>query len=303
MVGAKPYGQLRYRAVNGSRMAYVDEGEGDAIVFAHGNPTSSYLWRNVMPHLEGLGRLVAADLIGMGGSDKLRPSGPGRYSYAEQRDYLFALWEALDLGDNVILVLHDWGSALGFDWANQHRDRVEGIAFMESIVTPMTWSEFPSDIRGVFEGFRSPQGEQMVLEENDFIEAVLPAGMQRQLSDEEMDHYRQPFVKAGEIPPANVVLATQHSDRRPARRRRVGGQRLQQLVGRKRCAQTVRQCRPRLHRPRPHPRPHPLLAEPDRDHRQWSAFRPGGQPRRDRRCRCAIRAEAALGLAAALSSW
>ena len=101
MVGAKPYGQLHYREVNGSRMAYVDEGEGDAIVFAHGNPTSSYLWRNVMPHLEGLGRLVAADLIGMGGSDKLRPSGPDRYHYAEQRDYLFALWDAPDLGDNV----------------------------------------------------------------------------------------------------------------------------------------------------------------------------------------------------------
>src|SRR6185312_8606540 len=116
MVGAKPYGQLQYQNVNGKRMAYVDEGQGDAIVFAHGNPTSSYLWRNVMPHLDGLGRLVACDLIGMGGSDKLHPSGPGRYHYAEQRDYLFALWEALDLGDNVTLVLHDWGSVLGFDW-------------------------------------------------------------------------------------------------------------------------------------------------------------------------------------------
>ena len=109
MVGAKPYGQLHYRNVNGKRMAYVDEGQGDAIVFAHGNPTSSYLWRNVMPHLEGLGRLVACDLIGMGGSDKLR------YHYAEQRDHLFAMWDALDLGDNVTLVLHDWGSVLGFD--------------------------------------------------------------------------------------------------------------------------------------------------------------------------------------------
>src|SRR6195256_7102392 len=129
MFGVKPYGQLRYRDVNGKPMAYVDEGDGDAIVFAHGNPTSSYVWRNVMPHLEGLGRLVAADMISMGGSDKLRPSGPDRYNYAEQRDYLFALWDALDLGDNVTLVLHDWGSVLGFDWANQHRDRVGGIAF------------------------------------------------------------------------------------------------------------------------------------------------------------------------------
>ena len=121
-----------------------------------------------MPHLEGLGRLVAADMIGMGGSDKLRPSGPDRYNYAEQRDYLFALWDALDLGDNVTLVLHDWGSVLGFDWANQHRDRVQGIAFMEAIVTPMSWSEFPTGVRAMFQGFRSPDGEKMVLEQNTF---------------------------------------------------------------------------------------------------------------------------------------
>jgi haloalkane dehalogenase len=198
MAGAKPYGQLQYRDVNGKRMAYVDEGEGDAIVFAHGNPTSSYLWRNVMPHLEGLGRLVAADMIGMGGSDKLRPSGADRYNYAEQRDYLFGLWDALDLGDNVVLVLHDWGSALGFDWANQHRDRVQGIAFMEAIVAPMTWSELANDVREVFRGFRSPEGERMVLEQNIFVEGVLPGAIQRQLSDEEMDHYRAPFANPGE---------------------------------------------------------------------------------------------------------
>ena len=198
MFGAKPYGQLQYREVNGKRMAYVDEGQGDAIVFAHGNPTSSYLWRNVMPHLEGLGRLVACDMIGMGGSDKLRPSGPDRYHYAEQRDYLFALWDALDLGDHVTLVLHDWGSVLGFDWANQHRDRVQGIAFMEAIVTPITWSEFPDDFRELFQGFRSPGGEPMALEHNIFVEGVLPGGMQRQLSEAEMDHYRAPFAHPGE---------------------------------------------------------------------------------------------------------
>jgi haloalkane dehalogenase len=198
MFGVKPYGQLQYRNVNGKRMAYVDEGGGDAIVFAHGNPTSSYLWRNVMPHLEGLGRLVAADMIGMGGSGKLSPSGPDRYNYAEQRDYLFALWDALDLGDKVTLVLHDWGSVLGFDWANQYRDRVQGIAFMEAIVTPMTWSEFPNDVREVFQGFRSPAGERMVLEQNIFVESVLPAQIRRQLSDGEMDHYRRPFANPGE---------------------------------------------------------------------------------------------------------
>ncbi|MCU1685167.1 MAG: haloalkane dehalogenase [Amycolatopsis sp.] len=198
MVGAKPYGQLRYHNVNGTRMAYVDEGAGDAIVFQHGNPTSSYLWRNVMPHLAGLGRLVACDLIGMGRSDKLQTSGPGRYHYAEQRDYLFALWDALDLGDNVTLVLQDWGSALGFDWANRHRDGVWGIAFMEAIVTPRTWSEFPSDFTEVLQSIRSTEGERMVLEQNLFVDVLLPAGVQRRLSDEEMGHYRAPFINPGE---------------------------------------------------------------------------------------------------------
>ena len=198
MTGADPYGKLKYRDVKGSQLAYVDEGEGDAVVFAHGNPTSSYLWRNVMPHLEGLGRLVAADMIGMGGSDKLIPSGPDRYSYAEQRDYLFALWDSLDLGGNVILVLHDWGSVVGFDWASQHPDRVQGIAFMEGIVTQPRWTDFPDDVVNLFQGFRSPAGEHMVLEQNLWIEGVLPALIQRRLSDEEMDHYRLPFARGGE---------------------------------------------------------------------------------------------------------
>jgi haloalkane dehalogenase len=143
MATAAPYATLRYREIAGKQMAYIDEGHGDAIVFQHGNPTSSYLWRNVMPHLEGLGRLVACDLIGMGASDKLDAIAPDRYHYREQREYLFALWDSLNLGDNAIFVLHDWGSALGFDWANQHRDRVQGIAFMEAIVAPMTWADFP----------------------------------------------------------------------------------------------------------------------------------------------------------------
>jgi haloalkane dehalogenase len=200
MVGAKPYGGLRHREINSKRMAYVDEGDGDgdAIVFVHGNPTSSYLWRNVMPHLEGLGRLVACDLIGMGGSDKLSRSGPDRYHYFEQRDYLFALWDALDLGDHVVLVLHDWGGALGFDWANQHRDRVAGIAFMEAVVAPMKWDDWDKSVRGVFQGFRSPDGERMVLEQNLFVEGVLPGAIRRTLTDEEMEYYRRPFAEPGE---------------------------------------------------------------------------------------------------------
>jgi len=167
-------------------------------VFQHGNPTSSYLWRNIMPHLEGLGRLVACDLIGMGHSDKLDNCGPDRYHYTEQRDYLFALWDALELGDRVILVLHDWGSALGFDWANQHRDRVAGIAYMEAIAMPINWADFPGPVSDVFQGFRSPEGESMVLEQNLFVEAVLPGAINRKLTDEEMDHYREPFRTPGE---------------------------------------------------------------------------------------------------------
>jgi len=198
MPGAKPYGQLQYKQINSKRMAYIDEGQGDAIVFQHGNPTSSYLWRNVMPHLEGLGRLIACDLIGMGASDKLDDSGSDRYHYAEQRDFLFALWDELDLGDRVILVLHDWGSALGFDWANQHRDRVAGIAYMEAIAMPVNWDDWPDAGRRVFQGFRSPEGEAMVLDKNVFVERVLPGSILRQLSEEEMDHYRAPFRNPGE---------------------------------------------------------------------------------------------------------
>jgi len=198
MPGAKPYGQLQYKQINSKRMAYIDEGQGDAIVFQHGNPTSSYLWRNVMPHLEGLGRLIACDLIGMGASDKLDDSGADRYHCAEQRDFLFALWDELDLGDRVILVLHDWGSALGFDWANQHRDRVAGIAYMEAIAMPVNWDDWPDAGRRVFQGFRSPEGEAMVLDKNVFVERVLPGSILRQLSEEEMDHYRAPFRNPGE---------------------------------------------------------------------------------------------------------
>jgi haloalkane dehalogenase len=198
MVGAKPYGHLQYREINGKRMAYIDEGTGDAIVFQHGNPSSSYLWRNVMPHVEGLGRLVACDLIGMGASDKLDDSGPDSYHYHENRDYLFTLWNALELGDRIILVLHDWGGALGFDWANRHRERVAGIVHMETVCVPMEWSDFPDEVADMFRTLRSPQGDAMVLENNVFIEGVLPSIVMRTLDDEEMDQYRRPFVNPGE---------------------------------------------------------------------------------------------------------
>ncbi len=193
-----PFGEKKSTTINGKTMAYIDEGEGDAIVFQHGNPTSSYLWRNVMPHLREQGRLIACDLIGMGDSEKLSPSGPDRYDYFEQREFLFALYDALGLGDRVVLVLHDWGSALGFDWANQNRDRVQGIAYMEALVKPMSWAEWPENARGIFQGFRSEAGEAMVLENNVFVENVLPGSILRPLQDEEMAEYRRPFANAGE---------------------------------------------------------------------------------------------------------
>src|SRR5271169_3429199 len=197
-ISEQPYQQKTFATIKGKRMAYIDEGSGDAIVFQHGNPTSSYLWRNIMPYCEGLGRLIACDLIGMGDSDKLENSGPDRYTYAEQREYLYALWNQMDLGDRVVFVLHDWGSALGFEWTNRHRDRVQGVAYMEAIVTPLTWSDWPENARRAFQGFRSEHGEEMILDKNMFVERVLPGSVIRALSEKEMEAYRRPFANPGE---------------------------------------------------------------------------------------------------------
>ena len=166
-------------SVRGVNMAYVEMGSGDPIVFLHGNPTSSYLWRNVMPHLEGRGRLIAPDLIGMGDSDKLEPSGPERYRFVEHRDYLFDLLDALGVKENVTLVIHDWGSALGFHWAEQNRQAVRGIAYMEAVVAPVTWDDWPEDGRQIFQAFRSPAGDELILQKNLFVEGVLPNAILR----------------------------------------------------------------------------------------------------------------------------
>lgn len=198
MFSEKPYGEKKSIQVKGRRMAYVEVGEGAPIVFQHGNPTSSYLWRNVMPQLEGLGRLIACDLIGMGDSDKLVPSGPDRYTYHEQREYLFALWEALGVDHDVVLVLHDWGSTLGFDWARQNPEKVAGIAYMEAIVMPSTWSDWNERARGVLRRIRSDEGEDLVLNRNLFVEAVLPGAVLRELTAAEMAVYRHPYLEAGE---------------------------------------------------------------------------------------------------------
>lgn len=188
----------KHAVVRGVKMAYVDVGSGDPIVFLHGNPTSSYLWRNVIPHLEGMGRCIAPDLIGMGDSEKLDGSGPTAYRFVDHRGYLHALLAHLDVTSNVTLVIHDWGSALGFDWANQHRNAVKGIAYMEGIVQPVTWADWPKAAKDIFQAFRSDKGEEMILEQNLFIEAVLPTSIARKLSDEEMDEYRRPFAEPGE---------------------------------------------------------------------------------------------------------
>ena len=184
--------------VENKSMAYVEEGSGDPIVFLHGNPTSSYLWRNVMPHLLGRGRLIAPDLIGMGDSDKLDDSGPGSYGFFEHRHYLDSFLAVIGVRENVTLVLHDWGSALGFHWAHRNPDAIRGIAYMEAITRPMAWDDFNQDARLVFEGFRSSSGESMVLEKNIFIEKVLPGSIIRTLREEEMAEYRRPYLNAGE---------------------------------------------------------------------------------------------------------
>ncbi len=188
----------KFATINGSRMAYVEIGEGEPILFLHGNPTSSYLWRNIMTPLSDLGRCIAPDLIGMGDSDKLADSGPDRYSFTEHRGYLDGLLDQILPDGPVTLVIHDWGSALGFDWANRHRDRVAGIAYMEGIVHPYTWDTFSEAARPVFEGLRSPAGETMILERNIFVERILTGSIIRQLTDEEMTEYRRPFSEPGE---------------------------------------------------------------------------------------------------------
>jgi haloalkane dehalogenase len=197
MVSAVEPAKQRVR-VHGKEMAYVESGSGDPIVFLHGNPTSSYLWRNVIPHLEGLGHCLAPDLIGMGASEKLVPSGPESYRFVEHRRYLDGLLDALGVTDRVTLVVHDWGSALGFDWANRHRGAIKGIAYMEAIVRPLAWAEWPEPIRKLFEGFRSDAGEAMVLEKNVFVERVLPGSVLRGLTEDEMTVYRRPYLEPGE---------------------------------------------------------------------------------------------------------
>ena len=183
----------KYIDVLGKQIAYVEMGEGDPIIFQHGNPTSSYLWRNIMPQLQNLGMCIAMDLIGMGDSEKLEDKGNMTYSYNTHKKYFDGFLDAIGVESNATLVIHDWGSALGFDWANDYPQRVKAICYMEGIVQSMEWEDWNEDAKGIFQGFRSPAGEEMILEKNLFIEAVLPGSILRKLSDAEMNEYRRPF--------------------------------------------------------------------------------------------------------------
>ena len=184
--------------INGLNMAWVERGVGDPIVFLHGNPTSSYLWRNVMPHLEKLGHCIAPDLIGMGDSDKLSDPRSSRYRFKEHREYLDALLDHVGATERVTLIMHDWGSALGFDWANRHRESIVGLAYMEGIVCPLGWNDWPVSSGPIFKGIRSEAGEELILDRNIFIERILPQSILRHLTEEEMNEYRRPFADPGE---------------------------------------------------------------------------------------------------------
>jgi haloalkane dehalogenase len=187
----------RHIEIDGLSMAYHDIGSGDPIVFLHGNPTSSYLWRNIIPHVRQFGRCIAPDLIGMGDSDKLPDSNANSYTFAQNRHYLDGFFSALEL-DRVILVVHDWGSALGFDWARRNPDAVRGIVHMEALVAPMSWDDIPAIVQPRFRGVRSEQGEELVLQQNIFIEQSIVKGTMRPFTDGELTEYRRPFLEPGE---------------------------------------------------------------------------------------------------------
>ncbi|HLW71466.1 MAG TPA: haloalkane dehalogenase [Candidatus Binataceae bacterium] len=192
---ADPHPRKRVN-VGATEMSYVEVGEGAPIVFLHGNPTSSYLWRNIIPHLARLGRCLAPDLIGMGASGK---APDGSYRFVDHSRYLDAWFDALGLKqEKVTLVVHDWGSALGFHWAKRNPAAVKGIAYMEAVVMPLTWAEWPDAARGIFEAMRSPAGEELVLKKNIFVEKILPASVMRRLTEAEMAVYRRPYTEAGE---------------------------------------------------------------------------------------------------------
>jgi len=188
----------KYKDIKNSKMAFIDEGSGDTFLFLHGNPTSSFLWRNIAPHVEDIGRIVIPDLIGMGDSDKLEGVDNPGYKYHGQYSYLTALMDELDLGDNIHLIIHDWGSAMGFQFARENKDRIKSITYMEAIVMPLTWDQWPDPATKIFGLFRSEAGEELVLEKNFFVERILLADSKTGYTEEEKSEYIRPFINPGE---------------------------------------------------------------------------------------------------------
>ena len=188
----------KYKDIKNSKMAFIDEGSGDTFLFLHGNPTSSFLWRNIAPHVEDIGRIVIPDLIGMGDSDKLEGVDNPGYKYHGQYSYLTALMDELDLGDNINLIIHDWGSAMGFQFARENKDRIKSITYMEAIVMPLTWDQWPDPATKIFGLFRSEAGEELVLEKNFFVERILLADSSTGYTEEEKSEYIRPFINPGE---------------------------------------------------------------------------------------------------------
>ena len=188
----------KYKEILGKKMAYLDSGEGQSIVFLHGNPASSFLWRNITPAVEGMGRIVVPDLIGMGDSEKLEGVDNPDYQYHGQYKYLSNLLDSLDLGNEVNLVIHDWGSAMGFQYARENSDRIKSITFMEAIVAPLSWDDWPENARNIFQLMRSEAGEELVLEKNIFVERILLNDSAEGFSEEEKAEYIRPFKEAGE---------------------------------------------------------------------------------------------------------
>ena len=187
-----------YKEILGKQMAYLDSGEGQSIVFLHGNPASSFLWRNITPSVKTLGRIIVPDLIGMGDSEKLEGEDNSDYQYHGQYKYLSALLDSLDLGNEINLVIHDWGSAMGFQYARENPDRIKSITFMEAIVMPLTWDQWPENARNIFQLMRSEAGEELVLEKNIFVERILLNDSANGFSDEEKAEYIRPFKNPGE---------------------------------------------------------------------------------------------------------
>ena len=188
----------KYKDIKNSKMAFIDVGSGDTFLFLHGNPTSSFLWRNIAPHVEDIGRIVIPDLIGMGDSDKLEGVDNPGYKYHGQYSYLTALMDELDLGDNIHLIIHDWGSAMGFQFARENKDRIKSITYMEAIVMPLTWDQWPDPATKIFGLFRSEAGEELVLEKNFFVERILLADSSTGYTEEEKSEYIRPFINPGE---------------------------------------------------------------------------------------------------------